>query len=102
MTLPELFEKVGAKWPAVRPKIGAGTLEYLPSHYGGFWMGGMGGVCDDTAEAIIEAACWRVLPRLRWEQSEDDRYWIVDPNCQSVASAWTLTEALLLAVEQLP
>ena len=114
-TIPELFERVAGKVPEVRPKAGFGdndsVLELGYSRRIGEWclrysdkQGDGGPLPLVFANMLIEAACWRLLPGYWWEDqklnSPGNRY-VVHNSENSVASRGaSITEALLLAVEQ--
>lgn len=96
MTIPELFERVAAKVPEVRP-VGL-------KHNGQHWWLDYYVVMDNDAHMLIEAACWRLLPGYWWEDqklnSPGNRY-VVHNSENAVASRGaSITEALLLAVER--
>ena len=94
-TIPELFERVAAKVPEIR--------DVCPKHSGTWWMLVKRPITDEYAHMLIEAACWRMLPNKSWEQVSTGDFVVkhdVSQDWHVVSDGKTLTEALLLAVEQ--
>lgn len=111
MTIPELFERVAAKVPEVRPtqlNVFEGRLHLavacVDHTHAALWRP----VDESTmslAHLLIEAACWRLLPGYSWEEqkrsSPANRFLVLRPDGTFVSFGGSLTEALLLAVERI-